>query len=215
MVTICEAIFAPDRVLKLHIANGDIVGMNALFILALVFQSALTVANNVEDLINQGIAAMEREDGEAALQVFQSALNLAPTNVTCLEAVGAAHAMAGNSLVAIEHYIHAAKLEPDSGDQWFTVGNALAASQRLGEAEAALSRALAVARPAQGDLIGAVAHDLGIVLSNSKRPGEAEVMLKKAAHHLPEALETAFQLGNSWLQYQSATLMLLMHSPQH
>ncbi len=156
------------------------------------FEKAVAVApDNVVALNNLAVQYVELDRAEAALPLFQRALEGQDTLST--------RANMADTLLklerrkeAIEHLIVAASLAPSSAQVFKRLGAQLLADERPADAAQALQRSLELKQDDAG-----TAHLLGLALMASKKPQQAAEVFAAIVTAAPQAVDSVFELGRS------------------
>jgi len=142
-----------------------------------------------------GLSLLKEGKTDEAIQAFEKAIALDPTNPTIQYNLGAAYERKDNLEKAISHFREAIKLKPDFGEAYLALGNGYL-SQRNFDTPAieALTKA-AELLPGNYDAF----YNLGVCYSNSGKYVEAEGAYRKAVAINPQEPVAHYQLAMALL----------------
>jgi Flp pilus assembly protein TadD len=158
-----------------------------------------TVANReregrVADLNEQAKRLLEAGDSQRAIDLFQQARALAPTNETIHFNLGIAFTVADDLTNAEQEYKEAIRLLPDYPEAHAKYGNLLLRLGRLAEAEEQLSEAVEqMPESAQSQ------NSLGVVRQRRNETNEALLCFQKAIECDSNCMEGHFNLAQVYL----------------
>jgi Tfp pilus assembly protein PilF len=139
---------------------------------------------------NLGNFALEQQDLEQAVKLFEDAYRLEPRMVGPMTNAAIAYSRLGRSAQAEDSLRRALAAEPANAAVNFNLGLLLAENGKLGEAEKALRIALK-----SDPQMAAAAYNLGVILANRNETNEALTWCRKAHELRPEDSKYAYTLA--------------------
>jgi predicted TPR repeat methyltransferase len=128
---------------------------------------------------------------DAAQQLYERILKLAPRQANAVHFLGVLHHQRGHSAEAVKHIRRSIELDPKVPDWHNNLGNVLLESQRLAEAADAYEKAAEMS-PSNATIL----NNLGALRRAQERFDEAAVAYNKALALNPKSPEAHNNLGN-------------------
>jgi len=161
-----------------------------------LFRHALAVTQSNYIAHNHlGIYLFDQGHTDAAIQEYQSALDLQPTDAEAHNNLGVALARQGRTDDALTHYQTALRLKPGYAEVHYNLANLLA---RLGKTDTAITEFSAAIRLKPDQV---TAHNnLGVLLNNQGQVDAAISEFATALHLDPHDADAHYNLGNAFLK---------------
>jgi Tfp pilus assembly protein PilF len=160
--------------------------------------AAAAKAAALKKAFEEGVAATQAKNFDAAIQKFEEAAGVLPSCFDCYYNIGYAHSQKKDEKAAEAAWLKAVELKPDYAEALNALATLYNNQKRFDEAAAMSAKAASAGGGATGGSADAI-YNQGIILWNQGKIAEAKVKFEETLKANPSHPEAHFQLGMAQL----------------